>query len=82
MTILNHRVHGLEALYTDLHRLAAGAAIPECTIEQVREVLQHFGDRRFSRAETALCLYWQLTEGHLDEWPCQAFLEQLTQRMR
>jgi hypothetical protein len=80
-SILDHRAHGLEALTVDLHRRAAHAAAPGCTLAQVRDVLRRFGYQRYTRAETTLCLYWQLAEGHVDEWPCQPFLEQLTLRM-
>ena len=81
MSILDHREIGLEALYTDLQRVAAHRTAPECTSEQVRHVLQHFGYQRYSRSEALLCLYWQLAEDHLDEWPCEAFLAQLRQLM-
>jgi len=81
LSILDHRSHGLEALTVDLHRLATGAAAPGCTLEQVKDVLRRFGYQSYTRAEVALCLYWQLAEDHLDEWPCQVFLEQLQGRM-
>lgn len=76
-SILTHRTFGLEALTADIHRLAAGAPAPGCTLEQVQEVLRRFGYQSYTRAEVALCLYWQLAQDHLDEWPCQAFLERL-----
>ena len=79
MSILAHRKNGLEALYIDLQRMAARTTAPGCTIDQIRSVLQDLGGRRYSRSEMALCLYWQQAEGHVDEWPCQAFLEQLRQ---
>jgi hypothetical protein len=80
-SILTHRTFGLEALTADIHRLAAQAAAPGCTLEQVQKVLRCFGYQRYTRAEVALCLYWQLAERHLAEWPCQAFLEQLQGHM-
>lgn len=82
MSILNHRMHGLEAVITDLQRLAVRTAAPTCTREQVKAVLQSFSYQSSTRAEMVLCLYWQLAEGHVSEWPCQAFLEQLRQRER
>lgn len=47
----------------------------------MKEVLRRFGYQSYTRAEVALCLYWQLAEDHVDEWPCLAFLEQLQGRM-
>lgn len=80
-SILTHRTFGIEALTLDIHRLTAQAAAPGCTLEQVNDVLQRFGYQRYTRAEVALCLYWQLAEEHLAEWPCQAFLAQLKGHM-
>lgn len=60
MSILDHRKTGLEALHTDLQRVAALAAAPGCTIDQVRQVLHSLGERRYNRSEMALCTYWQL----------------------
>lgn len=80
-SILTHRTFGIEALTVDIHRLTTHGAVPGCTLEQVQDVLQRFGYQRYSRAEVGLCLYWQLAEGHRDEWPCQTFLEQVKGRM-